>query len=55
VSIPESLFLKMLSLWNMNRREEAAGSRAKERNGNLIYILAIISAVVVFLNLVGGN
>jgi len=43
----------------MNKREETAGSRERERvserNGNLIYILAIISAVVILLNSVCGN
>jgi len=98
VKVTRPIYLKMLSLWNMNRREEAAGyfataigtkeardlagvflkldrlrpgelknqlinyqnnikteritarERVNERNGNLIYILAIISAVVVLLN-----
>jgi len=98
VKVTKPIYLKMLSLWNMNRREEAAGyfstaigtkeardlagvflkldhlrpaelknqlinyqnnikteritarERINERNGNLIYILAIISAVVVLLN-----
>jgi hypothetical protein len=98
VKVTRPIYLKMLSLWNMNKREEAAGyfataigtkeardlagvflkldrlrpgelkgqlinyqnnikteritarERTNERNGNLIYILAIISAVVVLLN-----
>jgi len=98
VKVTGPVYLKMLSLWNMNRREEAvdyfatavgtkeardlagvflkldrlrpgelknqlinyqnniktervtARERANERNGNLIYILAIVSAVVVLLN-----
>jgi hypothetical protein len=96
--VTKPVYLKMLSLWNMNRREEAANyfstaigtkeardlagvflkldylnpaelkgqllnyynnikaeritarERVNERNGNLIYILAIVSAVVVLLN-----
>ena len=96
--VTKPIYLKMLSMWNMNMREEAADyfskaigtreagdlariflkldlisprelkgqlihyrnniktekvtarQRANERNGNLIYILAIISAVVVLLN-----
>jgi len=98
VKVTKPVYLKMLSLWNMNRREEAADyfadaigtkeardlavvflkldhispgelkgqlihyqnniktekitarERVNERNGNLIYILAIVSAVVVLLN-----
>jgi len=98
VKVTRPVYLKMLSLWNMNRREEAvdyfatavgtkeardlagvflkldrlrpgelknqlinyqnnikteritARERVNERNGNLIYILAIVSAVVVLLN-----
>jgi len=98
VKVTKPVYLKMLSMWNMNRREEAASyfaaaigtkqsrdlatvllkldyispkelkgqlthyqnnikaeritekERVNERNGNLIYILAIISAVVVLLN-----
>jgi len=96
--VTKPVYIKMLSLWNMNRREEAASyfvdtigtkeardlagvflkldhispgelkgqlahyqnniktekitarERINERNGNLIYILAIVSAVVVLLN-----
>jgi len=96
--VTKPVYLKMLSIWNMNRREEAANyfskaigtkeardlagvflkldylnpaelkgqllnyynnikteritarERVNERNGNLIYILAIVSAVVVLLN-----
>ena len=96
--VTKPVYLKMLSLWNMNMKEEAvdyfadaigtkeardlagvflkldlispkelkgqlthyqnnikteritARERVNERNGNLIYILAIISAVVVLLN-----
>ena len=96
--VTRPVYLKMLSMWNMNMREEAADyfataigtkeardlatvflkldfispgelkgqlihyqnnikteritsrERANERNGNLIYILAIVSAVVVLLN-----
>jgi len=96
--VTRPVYLKMLSMWNMNIREEAADyfataigtkeardlaniflkfdhlrpgelkgqlinyqnnikteritvrERANERNGNLIYILAIVSAVVVLLN-----
>ena len=96
--ITKPVYLKMLSLWNMNKQEEAASyfataigtkeardlaniflkldhlrpgelkgqlinyqnnikteritarERVNERNGNLIYILAIVSAVVVLLN-----
>jgi len=98
VKVTKPVYLKMLSMWNMNMREEAAGYFAatigtkeardlagvflkldyispgelkgqlthyqnnikteritaregvNERNGNLIYILAIVSAVVVLLN-----
>ena len=98
VKVTKPVYLQMLSLWNMNMKEEAAGyfssaigtkeardlsgvflkldyispkelknqlthyqnnikterttarERVNERNGNLIYILAIISAVVVLLN-----
>jgi len=96
--VTRPVYLKMLSMWNMNMREEAADyfataigtkgardlatiflkldlisprelkgqlihyqnnikteaitarERVNERNGNLIYILAIVSAVVVLLN-----
>jgi len=96
--VTKPVYLKMLSMWNMNMREEAAiyfasaigikeardlsslflkldlispkelkgqlihyqnnikteritaRERANERNGNLIYMLAIVSAVVVLLN-----
>jgi len=98
VKVTRPIYLKMLSMWNMNMREEAANyfataigtreardlagvflkldrlrpgelknqlinyqnnikteritarERVNERNGNLIYILAIVSAVVVLLN-----
>jgi len=98
IKVTRPVYLKMLSLWNMNRREEAASyfataigtkeardlagvflkldrlkpgelknqlinyqnnikteritarEKVNERNGNLIYILAIVSAVVVLLN-----
>ena len=98
VKVTKPIYLKMLSLWNMNMKEEAvsyfssaigtkeakdlsgvflkldyinpkelknqlihyqnnikterttARERVNERNGNLIYILAIVSAVVVLLN-----
>lgn len=98
VKVTKPVYLKMLSMWNMNRQKEAADyfadvigtkeardlagvflkldlisprelrgqlahyqnnirverttarERINERNGNIIYILAIVSAVVVLLN-----